>query len=55
MGVDTATGSLLAAMAGVGVFRLGGTIVGPHVFRLYEGEHVAHADVPVWIDEQEAR
>jgi hypothetical protein len=38
MGVDAATGSLLAALAGAGVFRLGGTIVGTHAFRLYEGE-----------------
>jgi hypothetical protein len=37
MGVDAATGSLLAALAGAGVFRLGGTIVGTHAFRLYEG------------------
>lgn len=38
MGLDAATGSLLAAMAQAGVFRLGGTIVGTHAFRLYEGE-----------------
>ncbi|WP_282611359.1 GSU2403 family nucleotidyltransferase fold protein [Pelagibius sp. Alg239-R121] len=37
MGVDAATGSLLSAMAHAGVFRLGGTIVGTHAFRLYEG------------------
>ncbi|MGR3661985.1 MAG: nucleotidyltransferase family protein [Paracoccaceae bacterium] len=37
LGVDAATGSLLAALAGAGVFRLGGTIVGTHAFRLYEG------------------
>jgi hypothetical protein len=37
MGVDAATGSLLAALAGAGVFRLGGTLVGTHAFRLYEG------------------
>jgi hypothetical protein len=36
-GVDAATGSLLSAMAGAGVFRLGGTVVGTHAFRLYEG------------------
>lgn len=36
--LDAGTGSLLAAMAGAGVFRLGGTIVGTHAFRLYEGE-----------------
>lgn len=38
VGPDAATGSLLAAMAAAGVFRLGGTIVGTHAFRLYEGE-----------------
>lgn len=38
MGLDATTGSLLAAMAVAGVFRLGGTIVGTHAFRLYEGE-----------------
>jgi hypothetical protein len=38
MGIDGGTGSLLAAMAKAGVFRLGGTIVGTHAFRLYEGE-----------------
>jgi hypothetical protein len=38
MGFDATTGSLLAAMAAAGVFRLGGTIVGTHAFRLYEGE-----------------
>jgi hypothetical protein len=38
IGVDAGTGSLLAAMAGAGVFRLGGTIAGTHAFRLYEGE-----------------
>lgn len=38
MGLDATTGGLLAAMAGAGVFRLGGTIVGTHAFRLYEGE-----------------
>lgn len=37
LGVDAATGSLLSALAGAGVFRLGGTIVGTHAFRLYEG------------------
>jgi len=36
--LDAGTGSLLAAMARAGVFRLGGTIVGTHAFRLYEGE-----------------
>lgn len=37
MGVDAATGSLLSALAQAGVFRLGGTLVGTHAFRLYEG------------------
>lgn len=52
LGLDAATGSLLNAMAAAGVFRLGGTIVGTHAFRLYEGElglrydrdMVAHTD-----------
>lgn len=38
LGLDPSTGSLMAALAGAGVFRLGGTIVGTHAFRLYEGE-----------------
>lgn len=38
MNMDTATGSLLSAMTKSGVFRLGGTVVGTHAFRLYEGE-----------------
>jgi len=38
LGVDAATGSLLNALASAGVFRLGGTVVGTHAFRLYEGE-----------------
>ncbi len=38
LALDGATGSLLKAMADAGVFRLGGTIVGTHAFRLYEGE-----------------
>lgn len=38
LGLDAATGSLLSALAASGVFRLGGTIVGTHAFRLYEGE-----------------
>ena len=38
MSLDAGTGSLLAAMASAGVFRLGGTVVGTHAFRLYEGE-----------------
>lgn len=35
---DGGTGAILHAMAKVGVFRLGGTIVGTPAFRLYEGE-----------------
>jgi hypothetical protein len=35
---DVATGSLLAAFSRVGVFRLGGTLVGTVAFRHYEGE-----------------
>lgn len=35
---DIASGSLYAALAKAGVFRLGGTIVGTHAFRHYEGE-----------------
>ncbi|MDB5665311.1 GSU2403 family nucleotidyltransferase fold protein [Cypionkella sp.] len=35
---DRDTGTLLAAFEKSGVFRLGGTIVGTHAFRLYEGE-----------------
>lgn len=35
---DRPTGSMLAAMATAGTFRLGGTIVGTNAFRLYEGE-----------------
>lgn len=38
LGIDAGTGSLLAAFAGAGVFRLGGTVVGTHAFRLYEAE-----------------
>lgn len=38
MSLDQGTGGLLNAMAGAGVFRLGGTVVGTHAFRLYEGE-----------------
>lgn len=38
LGLDTATGSLLNALSRIGVFRLGGTIVGTIAFRLYEGE-----------------
>ena len=36
--VDRATGSILAAMANAGTFRLGGTLVGTNAFRLYEGD-----------------
>jgi hypothetical protein len=35
---DTVSGPILFAMAKLGVFRLGGTIVGTQAFRLYEGE-----------------
>jgi len=35
---DRATGSLLFNMAKVGTFRLGGTLIGTHAFRLMEGE-----------------
>lgn len=35
---DPATGSLLATLADAGTFRLGGTLVGTHAFRHYEGE-----------------
>jgi hypothetical protein len=38
LGMDGATGSLVAAFAKAGVFRLGGVLVGTHAFRLYEGE-----------------
>lgn len=38
LSMDRTTGSLLTAMARAGVFRLGGTIVGTHAFRHYEGE-----------------
>ena len=38
LGLDPTTGSLMAALAGAGGFRLGGTVVGTHAFRLYEGE-----------------
>lgn len=36
--LDRATGSILNAMSRVGTFRLGGTLVGTHGFRLYSGE-----------------
>jgi hypothetical protein len=35
---DVANGQVIAAMGKVGVFRLGGTLVGTHAFRCYEGE-----------------
>lgn len=38
LGLDPSTGSLMAALSGAGVFRLGGTVIGTHAFRLYEGE-----------------
>jgi hypothetical protein len=38
LGIDASMASLLAALAGSGVFRLGGTVVGTVAFRLYEGE-----------------
>ncbi len=38
LGLDGATGSLVAALARTGVFRLGGVLVGTNAFRLYEGE-----------------
>lgn len=38
LGVDAGTGSLFSALATAGTFRLGGTIIGTHAFRLYEGE-----------------
>ncbi|WP_265500906.1 nucleotidyltransferase family protein [Paracoccus beibuensis] len=38
LGLDPTSGSLMAALAASGVFRLGGTVVGTHAFRLYEGE-----------------
>ncbi|WP_371928354.1 GSU2403 family nucleotidyltransferase fold protein [Oceanicola sp. 502str15] len=36
--MDGGTGSLLAAMARIGVFRLGGTVIGTQAFKLYEAE-----------------
>jgi hypothetical protein len=38
LGLDGATGSLIAALARTGAFRLGGVLVGTPAFRLYEGE-----------------
>jgi len=36
--MDRTTGAVVGAMARVGVFRLGGTLVGTHAFRLYAAE-----------------
>lgn len=36
--LDPATGSIMSALADAGTFRLGGTLVGTHAFRFYEGE-----------------
>jgi hypothetical protein len=36
--MDRTNGTVLSAMARVGVFRLGGTLVGTHAFRLYAAE-----------------
>lgn len=36
--LDRTTGSILSALARTGVFRLGGTLVGTHAFRLYAAE-----------------
>lgn len=36
--LDRETGKVLNAMAKIGVFRLGGTLVGTHAFRLYAAE-----------------
>lgn len=36
--LDRTTGKILNAMARVGAFRLGGTLVGTHAFRLYSAE-----------------
>ena len=38
MPLDGTSGTLYSALSRTGVFRLGGTIVGTHAFRLYEGE-----------------
>lgn len=45
LSLDAATGGLLSAFAASGVFRLGGTVVGTHAFRLYEGELGVHMGV----------
>jgi hypothetical protein len=38
LGMDNKTGRLLTALTRVGTFRIGGTLVGTHAFRAYEGE-----------------
>lgn len=38
LGMNSAVGSLVSALARTGLFRLGGTMVGTSAFRLYEGE-----------------
>ena len=38
LGADASIGSLLSTLERLGVFRLGGTLVGTQAFRLYEGE-----------------
>jgi hypothetical protein len=38
LGLDGASGSLIAGLARTGTFRLGGVLVGTTAFRLYEGE-----------------
>lgn len=38
LGMDGATGSLMAALSRAGAFRLGGTLIGTTAFRMYEGE-----------------
>jgi hypothetical protein len=38
LGLDSATGSLVAALSRTGLFRLGGVLVGTVAFLLYEGE-----------------
>ncbi len=42
LGMDGTTGSLVAALAKAGVFRLGGVLVGINAFRIYEGELGLH-------------
>lgn len=42
--LDRSTGKVLNAMAKVGVFRLGGTLVGTHAFRLFSAELGARLD-----------